>query len=69
MLTLGIRTPEGLAAYNDLKGLQTRSCLQLGKKKSSEADLKAILKEHYMNGFDAKTMEILNMKTWTYFPR
>ena len=69
LLTPGIRTPEGLAAYNNLKGLQTRSCLQLGKNKSSEEELKAILKEHYMNGFDAKTMEILNMKTWTYFPR
>ena len=69
LLTPGIRTPEGLAAYNNLKGLQTRSCLQLGKNKSSEEELKAILKEHYMNGFDAKTMEILHMKTWTYFPR
>ena len=69
LLTPGIRTPEGLAAYNNRGGLQTRSCLQIGKTKSSEAELKAILKEHYMNGFDAKTMEILHMKTWTYFPR
>ena len=69
VLTPGISTPEGLAAYNDLEGLQTRSCLQLGKKMSSEAELKAILKEHYMDGFDAKAIEILNMITWTYFPR
>ena len=69
LLTPGIQTPEGLAAYNNLEGLQTRSCLQIGKKKSSEADLKDILKEHYMNGFNAKAMDILNMKTWTYFPR
>ena len=69
LLTPGIRTPEGLAAYNNRGGLQTRSCLQIGKTKSSEAELKAILKEHYMNGFSAKTMEILHMKTWTYFPR
>ena len=69
ILTPGIRTPEGVAAYNNLEGLQTRFSLQIGKTKSSEEELKAILKEHYMNGFDAKTMEILNMKTWTYFPR
>jgi hypothetical protein len=69
LLTPGIRTPEGVAGYNNLEGLQTRSTLQIGKTKSSEEELKAILKEHYMNGFDAKTMEILNMKTWTYFPR
>ena len=69
LITPGIRTPEGLDAYNELEGLLTRYCLQLGKKKPNEADLKAILKEHYMNGFNAKTMEILNMKTWTYFPR
>ena len=69
VLTPGIKTPEGLAAFNNLKGLRTRYCLQLGEKKSNKADLKAILKEHYMNGFKAKTMEILHMKTWTYFPR
>jgi len=69
LLRPGIQTPEGIAAYDGLKGLQTRTCLQMGKKKSNEADLKAILKEHYMNGFDAKTLEILRMKTWTYFPR
>ena len=69
LITPGIRTQEGLAAYNGLEGLQTRYSLQLGKKKPNEADLKAILKEHYMNGFNAKTMEILHMKTWTYFPR
>ena len=69
LLTPGIRTPEGLTTYNGLDGVQTRSSLQLGKNKSSEAELKAILKDHYMNGFDAKTMEILHMKTWTYFPR
>ena len=64
-----ILTPQGLAAYNDLKGVQTRTSFQIGKKKSSEAELKAILKEHYISGFNAKTMEILHMKTWTYFPR
>ena len=69
LITPGIQTPVGLATYNGLEGIQTRYCLQLGKKKPNEADLKAILKEHYMNGFDAKTMEILHMKTWTYFPR
>ena len=68
-VTPGILTPQGLAAYNSLEGIQTRSCLQIGKNMSSEAELKAILKEHYMNGFNAKTMEILHMRTWTYFPR
>ena len=64
-----ILTPQGLAAYNELKGVLTRTSFQIGKKKSSEAHLKAILKEHYMGRFNAKTMEILHMKTWTYFPR
>ena len=69
LLRPGIQTPKGLAAYNGLEGLQTRSCFQLGKKKPNEASLKTILKQHYMSGFEAKTMEILHMKTWTYFPR
>ena len=64
-----ILTPQGVAAYNDLKGVLTRTSFQIGKKKSSEAELKAILKKHYMSRFNAKTMEILHMKTWTYFTR
>lgn len=67
--TPGIRTPGGVAAYDRLEGGQTKSCIQLGKEPASKARLEEILRQHYMDGFDATTMEVLALKTWSYMPR
>jgi len=67
--TPGIRTPEGVAAYDRLEGRQTKSCIQLGKEPASKARLEEILRQHYVDGFNASTMEVLALKTWNYMPR
>jgi len=70
LLTPGIKTPEGLAKYNNGTGLRTLYALHAPSKQyKSEAFLKKKMRDHLMEGFNVTNAEFLNTISWPYFPR
>jgi len=70
LLTPGIRDPHVMnewdASNNEAK---LKTVLQMGRQYSNELDLNNILRDHFMNHFNASSVEILQTKSFKYFPR
>ena len=70
LLTPGIKTPEGIAKYNNGTGLRTLYAIHApANQYVNEQFLKGKMRDHLMNGFNVTNVEFLNTKAWTYFPR
>ena len=74
LLTPGIRTKKGVAQYNKNNSeLKTVSVTQLQASKnqtnSNERTLNELLRNHYVEGFNATDLEIISSISWRYFPR
>ena len=64
-----IGTPEGLAKYNSGTDVRTTTCLQLGKERISQRELRNKLKDHFEKGFNSSDIEFLTTEVWEYFHR
>ena len=70
VLTPGIKTPEGMAKYDNEMGLRTVYAIHAPSKRYiSEESLKRKARDHFTKGFNVTNIEFLNTKAWTYLPR
>ena len=66
--TLDITNSEDFQTFQD-QNLETCYVLQMAKTQMRERKLNEILVNHYVNGFNASSVEILQTISWPYFYR